>query len=193
MRKRTTNKLQEVYTTTVHQLSLQIWSELQFISFALLPHISFFIPRVQHTAAWFPSTCVMETFPPWLGVPSRFHYNTTYTSSLYLDGVRGSAAAIWGSTQIHNTVSYVATYQHQPHLFNSDLESEVSSWVEVLMIPSPSHWIHWTKETTETNSPLRDTWIITDKAPPPEVLLPWIISLCKGLDQLVNLSTAALN
>lgn len=87
----------------------------------------------------------------------------------------------------------MATYQHQPHLFNSDVEGEASGWAEVLMIQSPSYWARWTKETAETNSPPRDTWIITDKAPPPVALPLWIIYLCKGLDQLVNLSNAALN
>lgn len=29
----------------------------------------------------------------------------------------GSAATIWGSIQTYNTVSFVATYQHLPHLF----------------------------------------------------------------------------
>lgn len=159
-----------------------------------MSHISFFFfPGYSTQGHDYLSTCVMETFPPWLEVPSCFHYNTT----IHLPPVSwrrsGSAAAIWGSIQTYNTASFVATYQQPPHLFNADLEGEANGWVEVLMIPSPSHRAHGTKETAETEPLPGDTWIISDKAPPPAVLPPWIIYRCTGLDQLVNLSTAALN
>lgn len=100
----------------------------------------------------------------------------------------GTVEAIWGGTLTYTTVSFVASYQHQPHLFNSDLEGD---GLEVLMMRSPLHRACWTKEPMETNSPPRDTWITADMAPPPVVLPPWIIYSCKGLDQFVNLSTAA--
>lgn len=48
------------------------------------------------------------------------------------------AAAIWGSMRPYSTASFVAAYQQQPHLFNSDLEGEASVWAGVLMIQSPS-------------------------------------------------------
>ena len=105
----------------------------------------------------------------------------------------GSPASIQGRVEPSTTVSFVATYQHWAHLFNSDLEGELRGWAEVLMLQSPSHQDCWTKEPRETLSPPRDTWIISDKAPPCPAMLLWIIYLCKGLDQLVNCSTAAFN
>lgn len=89
--------------------------------------------------------------------PFMLSLQHNHTSSLYLDGVRGVQPTIWGSIQTYNTASFVATYQHQPHLFNSDLEGEASGWAEVLMIQSPLHQAHGTKETMETDSPPRDT------------------------------------
>lgn len=159
----------------------------------ILPHISFFFAQsTVHRG-------MITSLPAWwrhflhdLGSLHDF-----ITTQPYIFPVSwwcsGSAATIWGSIQPYNTASFVATYQHQPHLFNSDLEGEASSWAEVLMIQSPSHQAYKTKETIETNSLPRDTWIISDRTPPPAMLPPWIIYLCKGLDQLVNLSTAALN
>lgn len=189
-----------IHTMAVHQLSLQIWDQIRGTSAfpsiyklcIVATHFIFLFPEYSTHGHDYPLPVWWRPFLRDLGSLHAF-----ITTRPYIFPVAwwcsGSAATIPGSIQIYNTVSFVATYQHQPHLFNSDLEGEVSGWVEVLMVQFSSHWICWTKETMETNSPPRDTWIITDKTPPSMVLLPWIISLCEGLDQLVNLSTTALN
>ena len=101
----------------------------------------------------------------------------------------GSAAAIGGSIQTYDTVSFVATYQHGPHLFNSDLEGEAGGGAR----DTVPFILGLLNKRDHGDQPPRDTWIIADKAHPPAVLPPWIIYPCKGLDQLVNLSNAALN
>lgn len=152
-----------------------------------------FFSWVQHTRAWLPLYLCDGDISSMTWGPFTLSFQHSHTSFSASWRCLGSAATIWGSIQTYNAVSFVATYQHQPHLFNSDLEGEARAWAEVLMIQSPSHRAYGTKETMETNSPPRDTWIISDKSPPFMVLPPWIIYLCKGLDQLVNLSTAAHN
>lgn len=65
-------------------------------------HISspfFFFPEYSTQGHDYLSTCVMETFPPWLGIPPCFHYNTAIhlPPHPYLDGVRGVRRASGGA------------------------------------------------------------------------------------------------
>lgn len=178
----------------VHQLNPQTWSvvfqSLLIYKLCIVATHFLFFPRAQYTGAWLPIYLCDGDISCMTWSPFMLSLQQNHTSSPVSWWCLGSAAlTILGSIQTYNTVSFVATYQHKPHLFNSDLEGEASVGAEVLMIQSPSHQAHGTKETTETNSPPRDTWIISDKAPPPVVLPLWITYLCKVLDQLVNLST----
>lgn len=67
---------------------------LSFSSFFSLP-----LPQYSAQGRDYLSTCVMETFPPWLRVPPCFHYNTTIhlPPTPYLDGVRGVRRASGGA------------------------------------------------------------------------------------------------
>lgn len=59
------------------------------------------------------STCVMETIPPRLGIPSRFHYNTTIRL-LHILMVSGEGRSCPKRRTKPNTVSSVASHQHRP-------------------------------------------------------------------------------
>ena len=81
--------------TPQHSAPAQTWSEvfqlpLQFISFALLPHISFFFPTAQYTGAWLPLYLCDGDISSMTWGPFMLSLQHNHTSSLYLDGVRGA-------------------------------------------------------------------------------------------------------
>lgn len=103
-------------------------------------HFIFYFQSTVHRGMLKPYLCDGDVSSLTWG-PFTLSLQHGHTSSLISRRCSGIAVIIWESIQIYNTVSFVATYQHQPHLFNSDLEGEVSGWVEVLMIQFSSHWI----------------------------------------------------